>query len=130
MEEKINELLYYGMSLDDLIDGYNNCLHISVINDMRKCVEKLLSAGANPLHLNAVGKSALDLAEDNGNQILYQCMCRRMIFVEDRPFFTKFLPVMYLVPFGSVLIHENYLDWSNYDRFQKNQVSAASSRLV
>lgn len=122
LDERINQILYYGLAVDDFIDGQNNCLHLSVVNDYKKCVIRLLSAGADPLCENGAGQTALDLALESGNQILYHSLIRRLVLCEERPIFQKTSAIMDLIPFNSLSLYEDYLDWSNADRFQKNQV--------
>lgn len=55
----------------------NTLLHLAVLHDLNDCVEKLLSAGANPSERNAHSQTPSDLAIENGNQLILQMLNRR-----------------------------------------------------
>jgi hypothetical protein len=55
----------------------NTLLHLAVLYDLQDCVEKLLSAGANPSEKNGDSQTPSDIAVDNGNQVILQMLNRR-----------------------------------------------------
>lgn len=125
---KINEAIYNGTSLDNRVDQEGNTLlHLAVLNEVQESVVKLLSSGADPNDKNELGYSAIDLALDNGHQILYQLLTRREEYrkhlhtpdTEDSNVITennKFLPLS----FG--MIYEDYTDWYDSDRYKHLKV--------
>lgn len=74
----VMHVVHNGQSLNQKYDpNQNSLLHLAVMHELEDCVDKLLSAGANPCEKNCIGQTPSDIAIELGNQILLQKLNRR-----------------------------------------------------
>jgi hypothetical protein len=136
---KIEEVLRFGLPIDQIVDGSNTLLHLSVIHGLSEAVLKLLIAWANPLIENKYGESCVDIAKRTGNQSVLHLLSRRL-FVYRRleeqclssggvfscPLERDGGDLISFTPLTLGLVYDDYIDWTPQMRIVRTKVSAVN----
>ena len=136
---KIEEILRFGLPIDQIVDGSNSLLHLSVIHGLSEAVSMLLTAWANPLIENKCGESCMDIAERTGNQSVLQLLNRRLSVYQrleeqclpsarvfSRPPERDSGDLISFTPLTLGLVYDDYIDWTPQMRIVRTKVSAVA----